>query len=324
MRSRCWWLHSAGVLFFFPTSVMLLKLSTQYYVNVQSASIILASEDLDDAVFDSLAIAFIMDLDEVVWNFAKTILHLDGFESFIFRLWPSEKRKQEVDRSCFKPFLKWRVLHRGTGARRFENFLSFCVMFAMYFRILMNILFAIKTDTIPAARDVCLQWKWVTEGSPGNPIMAFLFRSVVNFLLLPFRPWWSAADVLSQRAEGICTTDHLETSQWHWMELATTYPCVTASACVTMVLLLIVPELFLEKGKLREMLLRLDFGNQADSKELNRALTTHAVELVQASSKGNSKRIDALQQEMAGLQAENASLHEEVQSLHERLLRAGL
>mmetsp|Transcript_78953 Transcript_78953/g.213578 ORF Transcript_78953/g.213578 Transcript_78953/m.213578 type:complete len:582 (+) Transcript_78953:159-1904(+) len=315
--SRGYWVHLVPVVATFPLLALLLKLTTQYYVNVQSASIILASEDINEAIFDSLASSFITELDGTMWAFTKTILHLDDIGDFVFELWPRHKREEANKSSPLRSLLSFKILHRGHGARRLENFVSFFCMFIIYIRLLMNVLFAMKTNTVPAARDVCIQWRWL-DGEPKRHWMsAMVFRWVVHALLWPFHIWWRPGEEIALRAKEFCTTEHGQMSSDHWSELAADYPCITISVCIVLVILLLVPEFFLEKGPLRDAL--LSCHTIAADEEVSKAGA--AMEIFDTSAKSNEKRIARIQEDM---ELQKRAFQEQISTLQLRLERAGL
>eukprot|EP00435_Cladocopium_sp_Y103_P003071 s4460_g1.t1 len=114
-RSRLNVLHWSPFLAPFPIMALLTKVMMQYWVSVQSMSIIMASDNVKEAVFDALAISFIVELDVAMWNLVRTIMHLDSFENFTFQLWPMSRRARALLSSPVARLVDIEVLHRGKG-----------------------------------------------------------------------------------------------------------------------------------------------------------------------------------------------------------------
>eukprot|EP00439_Symbiodinium_sp_Y106_P049944 s1243_g6.t1 len=112
-RSRLNVLHWSPFLAPFPVAALLAKVLIQYWVSVQSNSIILASDNVKEAVFDALAISFIVELDVAMWNLVRTIMHLDQFGDFTFQLWPSDRRANAMRESWIVRYFDCDMLHRG-------------------------------------------------------------------------------------------------------------------------------------------------------------------------------------------------------------------
>eukprot|EP00747_Dinoflagellata_sp_TGD_P041778 gnl/TRDRNA2_/TRDRNA2_141670_c0_seq1.p1 gnl/TRDRNA2_/TRDRNA2_141670_c0~~gnl/TRDRNA2_/TRDRNA2_141670_c0_seq1.p1 ORF type:complete len:506 (+),score=92.66 gnl/TRDRNA2_/TRDRNA2_141670_c0_seq1:51-1568(+) len=156
---------------------MLFKLGIGYLVCVDSVSIILQSDGVKDAIFNSLAIGFIADLDETGWSIMQPILNLDDFDEYEFRIASVEFRRKSREK-----FIRWPlVLRRGFGARFLENTVTKSLTALIYFRQLAVVIYAIDTNILPMARDVCTYWRWAS----GNAISApkGFARLIMHFFL---------------------------------------------------------------------------------------------------------------------------------------------
>mmetsp|Transcript_46453 Transcript_46453/g.122718 ORF Transcript_46453/g.122718 Transcript_46453/m.122718 type:complete len:520 (+) Transcript_46453:74-1633(+) len=160
-----------------------MKLLVAYLVCTDSVSVIFEADSIKEAIFNSLALAFVMDLSQSWWNCVAHVFHLSPLEEFFFKLspervWTEEGNiKEERLRELFFPALMKCIaritnirigavrttrtfLSRGAGARRVENFFALVVMYGICKRQLLVVLFAINTNVLPAARDVCTQYLW--------------------------------------------------------------------------------------------------------------------------------------------------------------------
>jgi len=213
---------------------MLFKMSIAYQTTMDSVSIILACETAKDAIFDSLVITFIADLDVTMWNLfyslfwrpssrprrrhgdslhrvswselswsstrrnleyrerttSKTIsrcsmiFHLDDFDNFVMKT-ASHDFVRLARASVFMPAVhRWlRCLRRAEQGRKIESFLAFAIAFVFYARQLTVVLFALDTNVLPSARDVCTLYRWDT-GNEETPFMSFGFHVVLRHMLV--------------------------------------------------------------------------------------------------------------------------------------------
>jgi len=158
-------LFSTGGLFLWPIVAAMMKFFICYTVCVDSVSIILAGNSAKDAIFDSLVIMFVADLDCVCWTVAALIFHLDDFESFHFQAEKPETVRKRRD-GILGLFGQdhWGSVHRGDQGRQLETMGAFTISLIFYTRQLAVILFALDTDVLPSARDVCTYVRWHNEG----------------------------------------------------------------------------------------------------------------------------------------------------------------
>eukprot|EP00930_Biecheleria_cincta_P028632 TRINITY_DN19982_c0_g1_i2.p1 TRINITY_DN19982_c0_g1~~TRINITY_DN19982_c0_g1_i2.p1 ORF type:complete len:430 (-),score=54.59 TRINITY_DN19982_c0_g1_i2:449-1738(-) len=158
-----------------PTVALLLKVSIVcYWVSVESLSIILTSNSVADAIFNSLALTFIQELDDHTWRFLKVTFHLHVRDNFRFKLRYDDKlikaREDHVFR-CMYPFL---------GARRTESILASAVLCILYIRQFGVVLFAIRRKVLPAVRDVCNTWYWSHHWPVLGPVIRWIMTEFTD------------------------------------------------------------------------------------------------------------------------------------------------
>lgn len=143
-----------------------------YYVCVDSMSLILASTSVKDAIFNSLAMTFIVELNKIYMAAATDVIHLQFLEkvleidpdcwmtadSFEF----TRKKELEISFPRFQSELvkRFKFLRRGHGAKDTEQILSGLIVGLIYFRQLLVLLHAYDTNVIPVARDICTTWRY--------------------------------------------------------------------------------------------------------------------------------------------------------------------
>merc|ERR1712032_1471934 len=70
-------------------------------------------------------------------------------------------------------------LSRSFGYRKVELLVAFVIIYLVYRRQLYIVLFAMDTKALPAARDVCTQWRMQTGRSPFSWAYTMLQRCLV-------------------------------------------------------------------------------------------------------------------------------------------------
>jgi len=176
-----------------------MQFAAGYLVCIQSVSIILACDTVTSVIFDSLAIIFIADLDETMWNVVSEVCHfmpfLEGPEKFVEL--PKELRPQTP--TC---------LHARAGrAAHIEHGIAVLVMLFVYTRQVFIVLFALETNTLPAARDLCSIWRskngeWIVDH-----MIFFDVDQIVN---------WTASGICDdQKLAGMGILDMVEMMKEH-------------------------------------------------------------------------------------------------------------
>ncbi|CAL1125955.1 unnamed protein product, partial [Cladocopium goreaui] len=73
-------------------------------VLVDSVSIVLGRSSVQDAIFNSLALAFLVELDNQLWTVAQSVFHLKfSFQQFTFR--SPEERQEAAQKAMIRD--KW-------------------------------------------------------------------------------------------------------------------------------------------------------------------------------------------------------------------------
>lgn len=164
-----------------PFLALAMDFAVSYIVATDSTSLILDSSTVQDVMFNSLAITFIIELGRYYWRFVKVIFHLSALEHFRFRslpmhqIWTKTGQLRDdalaklmfprvVDQlarwtrcSCFGA--RRSFLSRNAGARRLEHVLSLLGIYFIFKRQFSILLYAIDTNVVPAARDICMMWR---------------------------------------------------------------------------------------------------------------------------------------------------------------------
>lgn len=172
---------------------VLLKFGIAYLVTVESVSIILQAKSVQQALFNSLALTFIIDLDTKYWGFCSKVFRLEvvewegmdvdddeKFHFFIQRGPPhaAPRTEDEESRCCYQcreeewnspesPLYKtlsrrdfgW----RHVGGRQLERWATFGVLFAVYRRQVSVICYAVYTKILPLTRDTCSYLWWASH-----------------------------------------------------------------------------------------------------------------------------------------------------------------
>eukprot|EP00434_Breviolum_minutum_P033020 symbB.v1.2.029211.t1/scaffold3171.1/size96351/11 len=280
-RSKLNVLHWAPFLAPFPIMALLTKVMMQYWVSVQSMSIIMASDNVKEAVFDALAISFIVELDVAMWNLVKTIMHLDSFDNFAFQLWPMGRRNRAMQSSPVARLLDFPVLHRGKGARRLENFIVFTVLFALYSRITLVSFHAADSGILPSSRDVCAMWSWYQDDfrTWEETLKGYFVLELLEMFSCMSKFPWDIRKEISKMADpelgGYCTEDFRPLTFPKAMELCKLHPRSMILFLVAFSALLLLPQLVYSTGALQEVIKNLDFAQQVDDAEETQADYCH-------------------------------------------------
>jgi len=159
---------------------ILLNFVSSYMVCIDSVSIILSSATAQDAIFNSLGIGFITELKRVWWEFCKHSFRLSPLRAFEFKLrkertWAgngemSDETLSKVPIPCLIQALvrattwkcmgmKTTFLRVGFGSNRAQKVLSLMLVVTIFTRQLFVTLYAVDTNVLPAARDLCEELK---------------------------------------------------------------------------------------------------------------------------------------------------------------------
>lgn len=78
---------------------------------------------------------------------------------------------------------------KGRGGRSLELLLTVFAMFIVYLRQIFLLLFALETNRLPVARDVCSMWRWEHgEASKFKPVARFIALALQQILVVDVRP----------------------------------------------------------------------------------------------------------------------------------------
>ncbi|CAE7379506.1 NCL [Symbiodinium natans] len=282
-RSRLNVLHWSPFLAPFPMLALLAKVLMQYWVSVQSNSIILASDNVKEAVFDALAISFIVELDVAMWNLVRTIMHLDQFEDFTFQLWPSDRRETAMRESLIVRNFDCGMLHRGKGARRVESFVVFGALFIIYARITLMTFHAMDTGVLPSSRDVCAMWQWYNghydtweHRVKGAVVLELidLFSSMSKF------PWDIRSEITKMadpNVGGFCEGSNFQPmSVTVAIDIVERHPRSMIGFLIAFSALLLLPQLVYSTGALQKVLKNLDAADLVAEVEIEEEVEAEA------------------------------------------------
>eukprot|EP00929_Paragymnodinium_shiwhaense_P073595 TRINITY_DN3756_c0_g1_i2.p1 TRINITY_DN3756_c0_g1~~TRINITY_DN3756_c0_g1_i2.p1 ORF type:complete len:566 (-),score=94.68 TRINITY_DN3756_c0_g1_i2:117-1775(-) len=266
----------------FAILALIMRLGIGYLVCVDSVSIILLAETVKDSIFNSLAITFITEMTTAWWTMVESVFNLEQLTKYEFKLkppgtvWKKQKptntedtwpccqcfaaddteyiSKEVQDRFFLKKtmtgLLQTRVgqwLRRGKGhknLRRLENVTTYGMMFWVYFQQLCVIVFAIHTNVLPIARDICTMWRW-------NAGKALFLKKTAGFVVtfLQYGIWFNIEEELDKVVGG--DTDVCEAGGKHYrmvtsdrIEITREYPRAMCGGTAMIVCILVLPQVF--------------------------------------------------------------------------------
>merc|ERR1719215_2464685 len=243
-----------------PGLALFMRFWVIYLLTANSLSLILGSPDIMGTLFNSMAMVFILDLCPTSFDLAKAFFRLSPLEEFTFQVdpdstWtPEGELTHEAKKILLFPGLVQFILRhtkcRGEhsilrchhGARRIDRLVSFMLLVAIYMRHLFVTLFAIHTNILPAARELCGRWRWVLGLSPQSWLF-MLSELVENFVVFDLDTM--TLDTIETRLQGQCNED----GDYHLMgwedvkALAVVYPRVVGIFSIATFGLVILPTL---------------------------------------------------------------------------------
>jgi hypothetical protein len=251
------WLYHGSILAPIAILSLLMQFGVYYNVLVDSMSIILASDDVKSAIFNSLAVSFVGELSAFYLYFCSKMFHFHKIDHFKFKMATDALKKDLVQETCWPNGLdqsnkgkkllgcvKFAWLHRGHGANRIEAMLVSLFMFCIYFRQFGVMLKALDSNILPVARDVCTFYHWQSSTQRGVVDMMFsLVFNVVEHLLVV-----SPRVAIDARGHRYCKADDEMSKRYDMIttskELMTDYTRIWWIAQVVMVVFLIMPQVF--------------------------------------------------------------------------------
>jgi len=181
----------------FAIAALMMKFSVGYLVCTESVSVILSTGNVQDAMFNALAITFLAELNGPFWQFLYMIFRLETkhedeswatfrlvFDSGVWEEGSHTLSEYGREKAVMANFVQKVVLHfpfltRAGGADIMEDFIPFVVVFFVYARRIFMIAHAFDTAVLPAVRDVCTIWRW--QHHEATPELMFAARMFVFF-----------------------------------------------------------------------------------------------------------------------------------------------
>eukprot|EP00929_Paragymnodinium_shiwhaense_P012209 TRINITY_DN11898_c0_g1_i1.p1 TRINITY_DN11898_c0_g1~~TRINITY_DN11898_c0_g1_i1.p1 ORF type:complete len:507 (-),score=75.43 TRINITY_DN11898_c0_g1_i1:475-1995(-) len=250
IRKGLRWLYSAWVLAPPAILAMIFKLVIAYTVLIDSVSIVLVCDNVKDIIFDSLAIAFIVELDEYFWRMIAVILHLDDFTFFEFKLAPERvgndiiksagfcsQNLKDYAQSANGVLSKLRRTQSGYG-RQIELIVTFVGVLFLYSRQLFVIIYALHTNMLPVARDVCTCYRYLV-----GKAKLMEKTSIAVAFWLKHGLVMDATDTVKQIGEDFCTdeTDRMRVPEWE--QMLETYPRYVTGGFALLFIFVFLPQL---------------------------------------------------------------------------------
>eukprot|EP00403_Amphidinium_massartii_P036418 CAMPEP_0178448930 /NCGR_PEP_ID=MMETSP0689_2-20121128/42259_1 /TAXON_ID=160604 /ORGANISM="Amphidinium massartii, Strain CS-259" /LENGTH=705 /DNA_ID=CAMNT_0020074173 /DNA_START=135 /DNA_END=2253 /DNA_ORIENTATION=- len=172
------------------TLACMMRFVVGYMVHIDSVSIILAAEDVRGAIFDSMAVTFITELQVFYWETCQYVFRIQTTRGFRFMVnhsaWTDggDLTESERERLVFPGCVRflgrwWPFLRLGRGVSSFQSAIIYLLLFLLYARQILVVAFALQTRKLPVARDVCTTWKWLNHGEARLNPAAIAFRAIL-------------------------------------------------------------------------------------------------------------------------------------------------
>lgn len=280
-----------------PILAIILKLAIGYMVCVDSVSIILSCDTVKDAIFDSLAITFVKDLDEIFWKVCSAAFHLEDFEGFEFVLAPREFRRRVRKKAYIKTPKFLRILKRGHGARKVEVICAYSLLFVIYFRQLNVIVYALHTDVLPVARDMCTFWRYQTGQAEHLKRIQVVVRWILANLLV-MNPETEITEKCDPEITGkdgslgYCTPKYERMRNSDMAEMWSLYPDVLLGGTAVIIVVFIIPQVGYTFNKQLRACIRAEVDVTGDSAQEQSSATT---------AENMQKEIKAMREELEEL-----------------------
>jgi len=194
-----------------------------------------------------------LELDVVFWYLFSVIFHLDDFDNFVLRTASRESVWAARKTSVFKPVHRWfACFRRSRMGRKAEGFAAFIGAFLLYTRQCIVLLYALDTNVLPMARDVCTLWRWETDRA-----------KTVHFNLVATAYHFVALGTISVREKLLevgyaCDEDKFDRMRTDDMlRVIAAYPNICTFGAIILVTIFIAPQLiYLGVERQEEALLR--------------------------------------------------------------------
>lgn len=230
-----------------------MKLGVAYLITIDSVSVILSCSNVQDAVFNSLAMMFIVDVNGHYWEFVRTVFHMSPIGDFEFKLntdtWDIDgKLKQFKEHQVH--WLMVHVIQRCSflriecGVRRLAAVMSSGCMVVVYMQQMFVVTFALDTDVLPMARDVCTMWRWQQGEALVLKKSALAFAFVIDHCLFFLNLKEEADHVVQREFQGQCSSEdrYYRMTLSDRAALAAKYPGAVFGSAVVIVCLFLLPE----------------------------------------------------------------------------------
>mmetsp|Transcript_135576 Transcript_135576/g.306764 ORF Transcript_135576/g.306764 Transcript_135576/m.306764 type:complete len:480 (+) Transcript_135576:67-1506(+) len=250
-------LWSCPVVLILSMIAMVMKIFVCYQVIVSSVSIILVTRSVTDSIFNGLAITYIADLDETTWEIVASVCHFDDFEDFEFQVDLDASAKDYTGQpgfccigSCFKRQREGSERQPADPERQpegygalLERIVSGVLVFFVYLRQLSVIIFALDTNVLPIARDMCTYSRWLNDEGKSvgwwvGPLFKFACKTI--FVLDPTEDIQLVTD---PAVGGFCTMEYSRMMLSDTWAISWKYPKAMSIGVMVLTLLLVVPEI---------------------------------------------------------------------------------
>eukprot|EP00928_Gymnodinium_smaydae_P088545 TRINITY_DN72615_c0_g1_i1.p1 TRINITY_DN72615_c0_g1~~TRINITY_DN72615_c0_g1_i1.p1 ORF type:complete len:554 (+),score=70.68 TRINITY_DN72615_c0_g1_i1:76-1662(+) len=177
------------------------QVTIAYVVNVMSISIVLASDDVSNVIFNSLVVIYIADLDEYAWSAVTQIFHIDAdyYDKFKFHpveeddtghgktdaqnkgtdVHPEEKlttQKPKAKKWDESRCYRWFFRSGGGKVETLETCVVFILLASVYIRQVFVLAQAYDTGIVPIIRDVCDLYR----GWQGDDTMGWIILRIMD------------------------------------------------------------------------------------------------------------------------------------------------
>lgn len=151
-----------------PTFIaIILKFSVAYMVCIDSASIIFECHSAKDAVFNSLVLLFVCDLDVGYWQVVSTLFRFNQFDAFNFQPASQKLREHAEANNCVLKYMPecLKILKKDRHGPFIEQMIASFILVLVYMNEVAVITYALDTNVLPSARSVCAQWRLENNGA---------------------------------------------------------------------------------------------------------------------------------------------------------------
>lgn len=287
----------------FPILASFMKIVVCYMTMSSSVSIILTSRDATDAIFDGLAITFIADLDETFWAVYAYLFHIEEFEGFVFEKVNARSHSRK----------------HGISPHDVGTALTSLTMFLLYVRQMCVVKFAVITNVLPIARDLCTFRRWLRGESQFFGAAAAVFRFCTHqFLVLdPSELILTKGEDELGEGEDFCnltetdpnfvqvaTEPKYERMMWsNMLQVYETYPGSSYGITIALFFVIVFPQLI-------HVGFRMLYRTSISESGYSSLRKLHSVPLEGMNNEWDHKPMDKLEQDLAILKILRKGLNE--------------